>query len=60
MVFVTKYRRGLLTGEHLGTLGEVFASMCPNFGAELVQMDGEDDHVHLLLATRRTSRSPGR
>ena len=40
----------MLTGEHLGTLGEVFASVCADFGAELVEMDGEDDHVHLLVA----------
>jgi putative transposase len=41
----------VLTGQHLGTLGEVFASVCADFGAELVEMDGEDDdHVHLLVA----------
>jgi REP element-mobilizing transposase RayT len=50
LVFVTRYRRGVLTGEHLGTLGEVFASVCPDFGAELVEVDGEDDPVHLLVA----------
>jgi putative transposase len=50
LVFVTKYRRGVLTGEHLGTLREVLASVCADFGAELVEMDGEDDHVHLLVA----------
>jgi putative transposase len=50
LVFVTKYRRGVLTGEHLDTLGEVFASVCADVGAELVEMDGEDDHVHLLDA----------
>jgi putative transposase len=47
---VTKYRRGVLTGEHLGTLGEVFASVCADVGAGLVEMDGEDDHLHLLVA----------
>ena len=51
LVFVTKYRRGVLTGEHLGTLGEVFASVGADFGAELVELDGEDDHVHLLIAS---------
>jgi putative transposase len=50
LVLVTRYRRGLLTGEHLGTLGEVFASVCPDLGAELVELDGEDDPVHLLVA----------
>ena len=28
----------------------MFASVCADFGAELVEMDGEDDHVHLLVA----------
>jgi putative transposase len=50
VVFVTKYRRGVLTGKHLGTLGGVFASVCADVGAELVEMDGEDDHAHLLAA----------
>ena len=26
-----------------------FASVCKDFEAELVEMDGEDDHVHLLM-----------
>jgi putative transposase len=50
LVFVTKYQRGVLTGEHLATLREVFASVCADFGAELVEMHGSDDHVHLLIA----------
>jgi putative transposase len=41
----------VLTGEHLGTLGEVFASVGADVGAELVELDGEDDHVHLLVAS---------
>jgi putative transposase len=41
---------GVLTGKHLGTLGEVFASMGADFGAELVELDAEDDHVQLLVA----------
>ena len=50
LVFVTMYRRGVLTDEHLDALRGVFASVCADFGAELVEMDGEDDHVHLLVA----------
>jgi putative transposase len=49
LVLVTKDRRGL-TGKHLGTLGEVFASVGADVGAELVETDGEVDHVHLLVA----------
>ena len=50
LVFVTKYRRGVLTDKHLDALRGVFASVCADFGAELVELDGEDDHVHLLVA----------
>jgi putative transposase len=50
LLFATKHRRGLPTGDQLGTFGEVFASACADFGAELVEMDGEDDHIHLLVA----------
>ncbi|HEY4726353.1 MAG TPA: transposase, partial [Actinomycetota bacterium] len=45
LVFVTKCRRGVLTGKHLDTLGQVFASVGADVGAELVELDGEDDHV---------------
>jgi len=50
LVFVTKDRRGVLTGEHLDALGEVFARVCAGFGAELVELDGADDRLHLLVA----------
>lgn len=49
LVFVTKYRRGVLTGEHLDFLRGVFAKVCTDFEARLVEMNGEDDHVHLLV-----------
>ena len=48
-----------LTGEHLGTLGQVFASVGADVGAELVELDGEDDPSTCSSPTRRTSRSPG-
>lgn len=49
LVFVTKYRRRVLTGAMLDHLAPVFASVCADFGAELVAFEGEDDHVHLLV-----------
>ena len=49
LVFVTKYRRGVFTREILDDLKPIFASVCANFEAELVEFDGEDDHVHLLV-----------
>jgi REP element-mobilizing transposase RayT len=45
----------VLTGE----LGEVFASVCADFGAELVELDAEHDRVQLLVTSRRRSRSLG-
>ncbi len=41
LVFVTKYRRGVLTGEHIRYLAGVFAKVCQNFGAVLVECTGK-------------------
>jgi putative transposase len=49
LVFVTRYRRGVFTKQILGGLHEIFAEICTDFQAELVEFDGEDDHVHLLV-----------
>jgi putative transposase len=49
LVFITKYRRGVLTGEMVDYLAEVFGKVCDDFGAVLSQCNGEDDHVHLLV-----------
>lgn len=49
LVFVTKYRRGVFTKEILADLCEIFAGVCADFEAELVEFEGEDDHVHLLV-----------
>jgi putative transposase len=49
LVFVTKYRRGVFTKEILDELRLIFFSVCRDFEADLVEFDGEDDHVHLLV-----------
>ena len=49
LVFVAKYRRRVFTEASLADLGVIFTSVCEDFGAELIEMDGEDDHVHLLV-----------
>jgi len=46
---VTKYRRGVLTGEMIGYLADVFGKVCEDFCAVLAECNGEDDHVHLLI-----------
>ena len=49
LVFVTKYRRNVFTKQSLEAIQPIFANVCEKLGAELVEMDGEDDHVHLLV-----------
>jgi putative transposase len=49
LVFVTKYRRDVLSQLAIGDLAAIFAKVCEDFGAELVECNGADDHVHLLV-----------
>jgi putative transposase len=49
LVFVTKYRRGVLDGDAISRLQAIFASVTKDFDAVLAACDGEDDHVHLLI-----------
>ena len=50
LVFVTKYRRGVFDEYLLDKLKVIFANICTDFDSVLVEMDGEDDHVHLLIS----------
>jgi putative transposase len=49
LVFVTKYRRCILDGEAIEKLRHIFSKVCTDFAALLVQMDGESNHLHLLV-----------
>lgn len=49
LVFVAKYRRRVFDGDAINRLRIIFANTCTDFGAQLIEMDGEDDHVHLLV-----------
>lgn len=49
LVFVTKYRRVCFSDRILEHMEEVFKSVCEDFEAELVEFEGEGDHVHLLI-----------
>lgn len=50
LVFVTKYRRHVFTKAILADMQSIFTKVCADFEAELVEFDGEDDHVHLLVS----------
>jgi putative transposase len=50
LVFTTKYRRKLFNGDMIKQLRDSFLSACEKLECELIEMDGECDHVHLLIA----------
>lgn len=49
LVFVTKYRRSIFDDDALRRLRTYFEKVCTDFEAQLVEMNGETDHVHLLI-----------
>jgi putative transposase len=49
LVFAAKYRRRVFDAHALEAPRGIFASVCSDAQATLVQTDGEDDHVHLLV-----------
>lgn len=49
LVFTPKYRRGVFTDELLRRCEEIMIEVCDSFGAQLVEFNGEHDHVHLLV-----------
>ncbi|MRR38213.1 IS200/IS605 family transposase, partial [bacterium] len=49
LVFVTKYRKSVFAKGHFETMRRIFGKVCADFGAELIEIDGEEDHVHLLV-----------
>ena len=50
LVFTTTYRRKLFDGYMIQQLRESFESACEKLECQLLEMDGEKDHVHLLIA----------
>ncbi|OOY22043.1 IS200/IS605 family transposase [Thioclava sp. DLFJ5-1] len=49
LVFVTKCRRGVLDVDAHERLRAAFDKVASDFNARLLECDGEDDHVHLLI-----------
>ncbi|HIC1790683.1 TPA: IS200/IS605 family transposase [Escherichia coli] len=50
LIFTTKYRRKLFDGCMTEQLREAFCSAAAKLECEILEMDGEADHVHLLVA----------
>ena len=49
LVFVTKYRHKVFTDPHLTRLEEIMRAVCEDFETTLVEFNGQDNHVHLLV-----------
>ncbi|RVW00478.1 IS200/IS605 family transposase [Rhodococcus spongiicola] len=49
LVFVTKYRHPVFSDVHLRRMEEVVQNVCEDFECELVEFNGESNHVHLLV-----------
>ena len=49
LVFVAKYRRKVFDGDAIDRMRRMFGKVCEDMEASLIEMDGEDNHVHLLV-----------
>ncbi|HSB34643.1 MAG TPA: IS200/IS605 family transposase, partial [Nitrospirota bacterium] len=49
IVFVTKYRRKVMSGEMLDYLKTAFTEILSGWRCSLIEFGGEEDHVHLLV-----------
>lgn len=50
IVFVTKYRRKVIDAQMIEELNNVFKSVLEAWDSELIEFNGEADHVHLLIS----------
>lgn len=49
LVFITKYRKKVFTKKLLRELEKIFNEICTDFESQLIEFNGETDHVHLLI-----------
>ncbi len=49
LVFVTKFRHKVFTDRHLTRLEQIMRAVCADFECELVEFNGENNHIHLLV-----------
>ena len=49
LVFVTKYRKNIFNQYILAELKNIFIDICNSFEATLIEFDGEEDYVYLLV-----------
>ena len=49
IVFVPKYRRRIFDADAIEKMHRIFRIVCADFEADLIEFNGETDHVHLLI-----------
>ncbi|MEV4813276.1 IS200/IS605 family transposase [Micromonospora avicenniae] len=49
LVFVTKFRHNVFTDRHLTRMEAIMRDVCADFETQLVEFNGENNHVHLLV-----------
>ncbi len=49
IIFVTKYRKNVINKAILDKLQQVFSRVCEKRKCELLEFNGEENHVHLLV-----------
>lgn len=49
LVCVTRYRRKVFDDAAIGWMQAHCAKVCATMGAQLLALDGEQDHIHLLI-----------
>ena len=50
LVFITKYRRDVLTDQMLKRIEELLKETCEQMDCELIEFNGEHDHTHLMVS----------
>lgn len=49
LIFVTKYRRKVITPRVKEKLVNIFQEICETMKASILECNGEEDHIHLLI-----------
>ena len=49
LVFVTKFRHKVFGDRHLTRMEEIMRAVCVDFQTELVEFNGQDNHIHQLV-----------
>lgn len=50
LVLVTKYRKRVIDSEMLQRLGEIVSSVCEKWRCDIVEFNGEADHIHMVFS----------